>query len=509
MAKENKQTKEHVIEPYIGSYVLETLTTGMYAESRNALREYIQNSFDAIRAAVRAKVIKTSEGRITVTLPDENTLIIRDNGTGLAAVSAMATLTAIGLSKKARTKDAGFRGIGRLAGIAFCNTLSFRTKASGENVETTVTFDCRSLRTAMTSDVEESQPLAQLLQDNVKATTSHAAEAKTHYTVVTLKGLSQAPPEFKDLEFIRDYLMETAPVAFDPMWGAGKEIAAKASEAGFPIESVSIHLGTTEANTVPVYKAYQESISKKGGSVTIHEIKYYDGDESNWWAWVGLPDKAVILTDERVNGIRVRVRNIQIGRTAILDELFSEGNLSKERFNKYYVGEIHIADDKLIPNARRDGFEDNSAWVTARKELRDALCKPLAKRAYDLSKALQKSIAVLSKDVTKLEKKVESSKPIATDARLEILHSATLIRKKITSALVNADPDTRVQLKAFVDSVDLVKQRLGGTPPTPAQIAALRTEIVAEVVKTTLGIVEPYLEPQVFGRVRKALAAVK
>jgi hypothetical protein len=158
----------------------------MYEESRNSLREYIQNAFDAIRAAVRGKVIKAAEGRVTVLLPDENTITVRDNGTGISAVSALGTLTAIGLSKKARTKDAGFRGIGRLAGIAFCNTLSFRTKASGETTETTVTFDCRSLRTAMTSDVEESQPLAQLLQNNVKSATAHVSDAKAHYMVVTL-----------------------------------------------------------------------------------------------------------------------------------------------------------------------------------------------------------------------------------------------------------------------------------------------------------------------------------
>jgi hypothetical protein len=321
--------------------------------------------------------------------------------------------------------------------------------------------------------------------------------------------LAQAPEEFKDLERIRDYLTETAPVGFDPSWAAGKEIISKATAAGFPIESVSIHLGTNETNTVPIYKAYQGSIARKGGTVTIHEIKYYDGDESNWWAWVGLPDKAAMLTDERVNGIRVRVRNIQIGRTTILDQLFGEGNSSKERFNKYYVGEVHIGDDNLIPNARRDGFEDNAAWVKTRKELRNIVCNPLAKRAYDLSKSLQKSITVLSRDVAKLERKVDTPKPIANDARLEILHSAGVIRKKITSALVDADADTRAQLTAIVESVDLVKRRLGGTPATPAQIAALRSEIISEIVKTTLGIVEPYLEPQVFGRVRKALAALK
>jgi len=68
----------------------------------------------------------------------------------------------------------------------------------------------------------------------------------------------------------------------------------------------------------------------------------------------------------------------------------------------------------------------------------------------------------------------------------------------------NAERLTRAQLRAFVDSVDLVKQRLGATPASPAQIAALRSEIISEIVKTTLGIVEPYLEPQVFGRVGSA-----
>lgn len=48
--------------PYIGSYVLETLTTGMYGQSENALREYVQNSFDSIRQAVRLGMILKEEG---------------------------------------------------------------------------------------------------------------------------------------------------------------------------------------------------------------------------------------------------------------------------------------------------------------------------------------------------------------------------------------------------------------------------------------------------------------
>lgn len=277
MAKGSENT-----EPYIGSYVLETLTTGMYAESRNALREYIQNSFDGVRAAIRGKTIKASEGRIEVLLPDENTLIVEDNGAGVSEMSAWGTLTAIGLSKKSRQRDAGFRGIGRLAGIAFCNTLTFCTKAAGETLETTITFNCRSLRNAMTSESEGSQPLAQLLQKHVTSAVKQTKNQAAHFMRVTLQDLSQAPREFKDLEEVRDYLTETSPVSFDPSWAAEKEIRAKAASAGLPIEAVSIYLGHSKNTATPIYKAYGEAHQVRGGSVTIQKIKYFQGVGSDW-----------------------------------------------------------------------------------------------------------------------------------------------------------------------------------------------------------------------------------
>lgn len=86
--------------PYIGSYVLETLTTGMYGQSENALREYVQNSFDSIRAATRLGIMTKGQGRIDVTLADSDALVIRDNGVGISTSAAWGTLTSIGASKK-------------------------------------------------------------------------------------------------------------------------------------------------------------------------------------------------------------------------------------------------------------------------------------------------------------------------------------------------------------------------------------------------------------------------
>jgi len=54
------------LTPHIGAFVLETLTLGMYGEPRHTLREYVQNSFDSIRAAQRTRFLQ-GRGRVTIT----------------------------------------------------------------------------------------------------------------------------------------------------------------------------------------------------------------------------------------------------------------------------------------------------------------------------------------------------------------------------------------------------------------------------------------------------------
>ena len=142
--------KQRQCSPHIGAFVLETLTVGMYGEPRHTLREYVQNSFDSIRAAQRTKYL-SGRGRVDITIAAD-AIIIRDNGLGVPADSAWNTLTSVGASKKDRQRDAGFRGIGRLAGMAYCDTLIFRTSFPGETVLTTVRFDCSRLQAAMNPD---------------------------------------------------------------------------------------------------------------------------------------------------------------------------------------------------------------------------------------------------------------------------------------------------------------------------------------------------------------------
>ncbi|WP_189464965.1 ATP-binding protein, partial [Mesorhizobium sp. M2D.F.Ca.ET.223.01.1.1] len=146
MSKEEKngESKPPVApRPHIGAFVLETLTLGMYGEPRHTIREYVQNSFDSIRAAQRMRYLD-ERGKVTITF-HEDAISILDNGLGVPADQAWKVLTSIGASKKDRQRDAGFRGIGRLAGMAYCSELLFRTSFPGETTVSNIRFDCDKL----------------------------------------------------------------------------------------------------------------------------------------------------------------------------------------------------------------------------------------------------------------------------------------------------------------------------------------------------------------------------
>src|SRR3546814_7080130 len=69
--------------------------------------------------------------------------------TGIPVSEAPRRLLAIGGSRKRGTDARGFRGIGRLAGLAYCRQLLFRTRAAGDTEVVELSWDCMRLRAAL------------------------------------------------------------------------------------------------------------------------------------------------------------------------------------------------------------------------------------------------------------------------------------------------------------------------------------------------------------------------
>lgn len=118
----------------VGKHLLELLSSSMYIEPMTIYREYIQNAADAIdEARASGLLLNTDLHHVDIFIdPVTRTVRLRDNGTGIKQEVFEERLTGFGTSMKRGTDARGFRGVGRLAGLGYCQELLFRSRASGE-----------------------------------------------------------------------------------------------------------------------------------------------------------------------------------------------------------------------------------------------------------------------------------------------------------------------------------------------------------------------------------------
>ena len=249
----NNQTAV-AFEPFFGGFVLETLTIGMYGEARNAIREYIQNGFDSVQRAIdEFNILTTGGGLIEIELAeDRRSLTIKDNGAGLTVKTAAPVLTRVGASSKNHSKHAGFRGIGRLAGIVFSDRVTFTTKAKGEHEQTTVIFDAKAMRAAMAPSKGSRKSAHDLMKEGVVAFRSPNRDANAHFFEVRLEGFIDAPVECCSAKEMYDFVSQVAPVPYPDDFPYRNELRNAAKKSGILIEPryPATAVSMTDANHV-------------------------------------------------------------------------------------------------------------------------------------------------------------------------------------------------------------------------------------------------------------------
>jgi len=338
-----------------GMYLLETLTAGMYNDPLAIYREYIQNAADSIDIALNQN--RLNSRRIHIDLnPVEKSITIYDKGFGISAEVADKILSSVGLSNKKNLKLRGFRGIGRLGGLAFCDFATFRTKAKGENIESIQEWDCIKLRHAMSGAGKSTYSLRQLFNKATNFYQKNRQKKSGSYFEVKLFGIQSFRNHIMDIRKVYDYLSSTAPVPLN-----SREFSFASEINGYLSSNLkSFSHYDIVLNGEPVFKPYQDlvKLTSKGHDVINgfepFEIKI--GAVTVGYGWLGKRRDLLgaITRGDLSSGIRVRDGNIQIGDAHLLDGCFRES-----RFNSYMIGEIHIDSAELIPNSRRDDFIDN------------------------------------------------------------------------------------------------------------------------------------------------------
>ncbi len=107
-----------------------------------------------------------------------------------------------------------------------------------------------------------------------------------------------------------------------------------------------------------------------------------------------------IPPSEGVAGLRARKGNIQVGNPRIFAEWFPE-----PRFATWAVGEVHIIDDRVIPNGRRDEFEQNAHYAHLTNQL-TPIGNHIA-RLWRSSSVARNRVKALDIGATKVQEKLE------------------------------------------------------------------------------------------------------
>lgn len=415
----------------VGKYTLESLTTGMYSDPKIVYREYIQNSVDSLEHAVSLGMLEQQGMRIDIIVnADESCISIKDNGTGISAAEAAQTLMNVGSSKKRNANNRGFRGIGRLGGMSYCNTLVFTTSAENEKVKTVISFDCKKLRHLLVPGEYEDMSLSAVLEEITTIETFPEKEEK-HYLCVEMVDVNGFS-DLLDIDAARSYISQVAPLPYQSRhFIYTSQLKSYLSDNGYIVEEFPIFVGENESDLEPVYKPNKSRFRSDRGKRTVDEIssmKYFDVTvEGELYAlgWYGNCGWYGFLSEKEISGFRVRKGNILIGDSHTMNAIFKEA-----RFNGWTQGEIFIVTDKLIPNARRDDFEQNDAYYKFMEALSNSVGTEIARTIREASLTRNNPNA---KALREIERKIgEASTAVAEG------FNSTVDKEKMVTALTES-----------------------------------------------------------------------
>jgi hypothetical protein len=340
-----------------GPQILDVVTTGMYNDPLMVIREYVQNAADSLDCAIANGDLTAKAARIDICLDGaDRRLTIADNGVGMRRSQALEILCSIGVSTKLQNVNRGFRGIGRLGGLGYCDAVQFETRSKGERQVTTVVWHANELKSVLVQS-RDRQDLDWVVKRCVTISTRDPLKNDPEsFFRVTLNNVACFhKDELMNIPTLREYLSKVAPVPFAAEFPYAQDINRHLrSVSGYRAYNVFVNdkrvvrphetevkLGINQLDAISDVKCF-----------VLHDRERTKEIGRGWYAI--LDHVASLPASIHMRGVWVRQGNIGVGDEHFLAEAFTE-----RRFAVWHIGEIHLSYD-LRANARRDGFEHNS-----------------------------------------------------------------------------------------------------------------------------------------------------
>jgi Molecular chaperone, HSP90 family len=376
-------------ENIFGANIIEIITEGLYRDSKVIYREYIQNACDQIDKAEQLGILEARDtnskypdlgkGVVNIWLEPENRYIaIEDNATGVKADEFQQTLRKTADSDKIMGQDKGFRGIGKLCGLAYCKRLVFTSRWDGEEIVSIMSCDALKMRQMINEANTKVQRHSanDVLDAIIKFDTRPVSEKdEEHFFKVELIDINEENEELfggnneDNIQQLTDYLSFVAPVPYQANFYYRSEIYDYAKKHDVKIDEYVIKI-----NGEQIIKKYKTHLKTGNGQDNVFGVEFHDFFANDGillgWMWFGKTSfKAAIKEEEISRGLRLRKENIQIGEDDALRDMFTRE--ASKRGNNYFIGEIFAVSQNLIPNSQRSYFNENPTRIDFEHRLKD------------------------------------------------------------------------------------------------------------------------------------------
>lgn len=420
-----------------GANIIEIITEGLYQDSKVIYREYIQNACDQIDKAEQLGILNPrnpnskypdlGQGAVNIWLdPQKRCIVIEDNATGIKAEDFQETLRKTADSDKIIGQDKGFRGIGKLCGLAYCKNLVFTARWLGEDVVSIMSCDALRMRQMINeaNTKVRRHSASDVLNEIIHFDTRPVEKTDSdHFFRVELIDINDENEELfggrddDNIERLTDYLSFVAPVPYQADFYYRSEIYEYAKSLNARIDEYDIRI-----NGKQIFKKYKTHFKTGNGRDNVFGVEFHDfcaKDNSLLaWMWFGKTSfKAAIKEDEISRGLRLRKENIQIGEDDALRDMFTRE--ASKRGNNYFIGEIFAISPELIPNSQRAFFNENPVRIDFEHKIKDYFNSTLYYIYYegsDINSSIKK-IHSFTEKATEFKKKVAEGGFLSTEER--------------------------------------------------------------------------------------------
>jgi hypothetical protein len=355
---------------------VQILSEDLYPRKLEIVREYIQNASDALDDWIKiSDLIPTdrSEPQIKVSIQGKS-LLIFDNGIGMAEED-IPKLKRIAYSEKKVGEEAGYKGIGRLAGIAVADKLKITTTSYGDPKLHYFEFRAADMRRDISEKKRQgkNEPASPVIQRHTRTWWKEIDPAE-HCTLVELHNIKDSCDELLDPDVLTEYIGDIGPVDFAPDFEHGSLISDNLRIIVPDYSPKTVYLSRPDGKKVRVYKPFTKEmkvatpefidIRDPDNAMEVLAYCWYTSNAEEFLGKMRATGKIFSVAGDKVEdrrrfaGLVYKLFGFSIG-----DRYLPERTLwtTARARAPWFTGEIHIVDKNVQPTTSRSDFIENAA----------------------------------------------------------------------------------------------------------------------------------------------------